>query len=212
MGFANGITLPNALSSIEPILWLLQIYRAIGIWIFLALYLLTTFSLFVIAKRRRIWRPWLAFLPFGSIWILGCISDQYQYARHGLQKKRRTLLVVLELLCLILCIALCLSTISAYQQLMDELDKIYRFSDLIAEAIEALEGATILAILSGCALLTCGIAKWCCCYRLFASCDPDNKFVYLIFGLIFPWLVAVFLFLCRKKDLGMSVPGERTQA
>ena len=44
-----------------------------------------------------------------------------------------------------------------------------------------------------------------CTYRLFASCDPQNKWLYFLLG-IFLGVTSVFVFLCRNKDLGMTPP------
>ena len=40
-------------------------------------------------------------------------------------------------------------------------------------------------------------------YDLFASCEPENKALYLVLGLVFSITLPIFLFICRKKDLGM---------
>ena len=44
-----------------------------------------------------------------------------------------------------------------------------------------------------------------CTYRLFASCDPQSKWLYFLLGL-FLGVTSVFVFLCRDKDLGMTPP------
>ena len=39
-------------------------------------YVLQSLSLYTIANRRGIRNPWLAWIPVGSSWTIGCISDQ----------------------------------------------------------------------------------------------------------------------------------------
>ena len=196
----------GVLRSMEPILWLLQFYRSICPWVFLALYLLMSFSLHTIARRRKIWWSWLSFVPIGSIWILGCISDQYRQAKFWRRSSRRKVMLVLELICILLVIVLCVNLLEAYRTLTEDLEHIYRFSDLIDEIFDALENAAWAALLMAAGLLICAIGKWICCFDLFTSCDPENRWIYLLFGIFFPHLAAIFVFLCRKKDLGLGCP------
>ena len=42
-------------------------------------YVLGAVGMYRIAKRRGIYHKWLAWIPIGNSWLLGCISDHYQY-------------------------------------------------------------------------------------------------------------------------------------
>ena len=55
-------------------------------------YVLEGKSLSAIARRRGIEKPWLAWVPVGSSWLLGSISDQYRYVTYGQVRSRRKLL------------------------------------------------------------------------------------------------------------------------
>lgn len=72
--------------------WLLSI----GSYIFLAV------GLYTMAKRRGIRNPWLAWIPVANMWLLGCLSDQYQYVALGQQKNKRKTLLALEIVVLVL--------------------------------------------------------------------------------------------------------------
>ena len=61
-------------------------------------YVLQSVSLHTIAKRRGIHKPWLSWLPIGEMWIVGCISDQYQYVVKGRVKNKRKALLVLNII------------------------------------------------------------------------------------------------------------------
>lgn len=50
------------------------------------------------------------------------------------------------------------------------------------------------------------VVELVCWYRVFASCDPANKWVFLVLSALFG-AQAVFVFACRRKDLGMVPPG-----
>ena len=58
----------------------------------LVCYVLQSYGLYTIANRRGIRNSWLAWVPVGNMWILGSISDQYQYVAKGKVKNRRKLL------------------------------------------------------------------------------------------------------------------------
>lgn len=47
------------------------------------------------------------------------------------------------------------------------------------------------------------VVECVCLYRLFASCDPQNKVLYLLLGILLG-VCSVFVFLCRDKDLGLE--------
>ena len=51
------------------------------------MYVLSSLGMYRIAQRRGIRNPWLSWIPVGNMWILGCISDQYQYLVKGKWRK-----------------------------------------------------------------------------------------------------------------------------
>ena len=56
-------------------------------------YVLQALALYTIAKRRGIKKPWMAWIPLVNVWILGSISDQYQYVvKRQVKNKRKVLL------------------------------------------------------------------------------------------------------------------------
>src|SRR5699024_11895073 len=59
----------------------------------LVLYIFQSCSLYSIAKRRGISNPGLAWVPVAFVWILGSVSDQYQYVVRGKVCNRRKILL-----------------------------------------------------------------------------------------------------------------------
>ena len=53
--------------------------------------------MYAVAQRRGIEKPWLAWVPVGNAWLMGCISDQYRYVKLGQVKNKRKLLMWLEI-------------------------------------------------------------------------------------------------------------------
>ena len=88
VGVATGILL---------IVWCL----AMGFSI--VMYVLNAVGLYRIAKRRGIHHAWLAWVPIGSNWLLGSISDHYQYVAKQKATSKRKILLILSL-CLIGCL------------------------------------------------------------------------------------------------------------
>ena len=64
----------------------------------IASYVLTALALYVIARRRGLNKPWLAWIPVVNCWILGSLSDQYHYVVKGENKCKRKVLLILNLI------------------------------------------------------------------------------------------------------------------
>ena len=83
----------------------------------IAAYVLLALGLYGIAKKRGIHYPWLAWLPVGNAWLLGCISDQYRFVVKGETKNHRKRMLVLSVinLALALVIGLAAQTLTPAQ-------------------------------------------------------------------------------------------------
>lgn len=71
----------------------------IGMVLSVACYVLEALSLYTIAQRRGIRKPWLAWIPVVNVWIVGSISDQYQYVVNRRIQNRRKVLLGLAIAC-----------------------------------------------------------------------------------------------------------------
>ena len=151
-------------------------------------YVLQSLGLYTIAERRGIRNPWLAWVPVANMWVLGSISDQYQYLTKGKIKNRRRTLVALMILLVGTYIAMIVGGILA--------------------AFSGTETASILATVFGgllcfaVAIALC-IVAYMCYYDLFCSCEPGNAVLYLVLSIVISAAFPIVVFLCRKKDLGM---------
>ena len=74
-----------------------------------AQYVFGALGLYRIAKRRGIHNPWLAWVPVANVWLLGSVSDHYQYIVKRKVTKRRKVLLILEIAVVVLSLSLCLS-------------------------------------------------------------------------------------------------------
>ena len=158
-------------------------------------YVLTGKSLSAIARRRGIEKPWLAWVPIGSDWLLGCISDQYRYVTFGEETNRRGKLLrrsilvgVTVLLEFLLIIALII---------LSE----FAFSDEVAFMLIMLMLLVVYGMVA--VLVVYQVLFHKCLFDLYRSCAPDKSLVFLLVGIFASYPIPFFVYLCRNKDLGM---------
>lgn len=160
-------------------------------------YVLYSMSTYSIAKRRGIHHPWLAWLPFGSEWILGSISDQYQYLAKGKVRNRRKVLLGLSVGASAVFLPMLLMVLATVVSEAAGMD-----------SSEVLLGATVAVALLGCVIaavlvIILAVFQWIALYDLFASSDPGNAVLYLVLSILLGVTLPFFVFACRNKDLGM---------
>lgn len=170
-------------------------------------YILTAWGTYSIAKRRGIRNPWLAWIPVGNVWILGCISDQYRYVARGqVKNKRKALLVLNILLYIALIVFFVLFFVLMFQMIGSEFGdaQLPTGSDAYEEGMIG----SVLGLLFVC-LVMLGVSvaftilQYMALYDLYASCEPSNKVLYLILNIFVSITMPIFIFTCRDQDLGM---------
>lgn len=174
-----------------------------SLFIALGSYLMQSISLYAIASRRGIKHPWLSWLPVGNLWILGCISDQYQYVVKRQVKNKRKLLLSLGLVTLVLAtllVVLC----GIMMGIALELEYGYRGNDqLIGDFLASVFGIMVVSLLTSGLSIAVGILQYICMYDLYTSCEPSNNITYLVLSIFLPFSMPILVFICRNKDLGM---------
>lgn len=165
----------------------------------ITMYVLQSLGYYQIAKRRGIHKPWLAWLPIGNMWILGSISDQYQYVAKGKTRSRRKVLMGL----MIAIFALMIPVFAGYAALIAGVISEYSYAgaDLMAGA------GAMVAVLAYLAMLVIGIVatvfQYIALYDLYGSCDPHNSVMYIVLSIFINVTMPFFVFACRNKDYGM---------
>lgn len=180
------------------------IYFLVMLAISVGAYVLQSLGTYTIAKRRGIKHPWLSWIPVGSSWILGCISDQYRYVAKGQVKNKRKSLLVLDLLVVVLFVLI-------YVLLGALLVQVITYDDTMFAVDHALEMSMlgtfmglvgVFLIMSGLAIAL-SVIQYMALYDLYTSCDPMNNVLYLILSIFFSITMPIFVFVCRNKDGGM---------
>ena len=179
MGVATGILL---------IVWFL----AMGFS--LVMYVLNAVGLYRVAKRRGIHHAWLAWVPIGSNWLLGSISDHYQYVAKQKVTSKRKILLILNL-CLIGCLFVLAGGVIA----------------IVLSAGSNMNASVVLGVVLlliaylGMMGLAIAITVFCyiAYYDLFRSCKPGNAVLFLVLSILFNVTLAFFVFFSSKSDEGM---------
>lgn len=163
-------------------------------------YVFNSLGLHTMAKRRGIRRPWLSWLPVGVSWILGCISDQYQYVTKGKIRNRRKLMMILEIATYVLMIFFFVYFIGFVVNVIA--------SHMADTLIPAQLIVPVLIMVGSCGAM-CAVAivltvfQYIAYYDLFRSADPKRAVAFLVLSIFFSFLLPIFVFVSRKKELGM---------
>ena len=208
MPFEFEYSFTDSFPGIAVALYVIYLLFTVGIAV--AMYVLRCWGMYSIAKRRGIHNPWLAWLPVGDGWILGCISDQFRYVTKGQVKNKRKILLVLYILIYAALVAIFVFLISLLVRLTgvpEELLGNYLTGQLLLTALGTLLAYLVMLAAS----VAAAILQYMALYDLYASCEPANKVLYLVLNIFFAITLPIFLFLCRNKDLGMPPRREAAQ-
>lgn len=167
-------------------------------------YIFRSLGLYTIAKRRGISNPWLAWIPVANGWMLGCISDQYQYVAKGKVKNKRKVLLTLQIVYFVLyCVYYCV----VIPEFMDAFIELMQTGASMEHVMSELMGftsgaATISPFLSGISIAVT-VIQYFALYDLYQSCNPDNSVLFLILSILISVTMPFLIFASRKMDLGM---------
>lgn len=162
-------------------------------------YIMGSLGYYTIAMRRGIRHPWLAWIPFGNLWILGSIADQYQFVSLGQVKNRRKVLLGLQIAITALVVALYAMVIYASVVMLFAMGG---STQMEMNGVFALVYMLIcIALLVLYVLLV--VFRYIALYNLFASCLPGAKVAFLLLSIFLGFVEPFLVFGCRKQDKGM---------
>ncbi len=177
----------------------------------IASYVLNSLGMYTIAKRRGIDKPWLAWIPVGSVWTLGCISDQYRYVVKGENKSKRKVLLWLnigQILCLI--VFYVLYFVMFFKMMSSAIEGVSE-EELLTTIFGTLGSLLLLYIPMIAMSIAQMIFTYMAMYDLYTSCSPSNNVLFLLLS-IFLGIHPFIIFFIRKKDGGMPPRREPVQA
>lgn len=166
-------------------------------------YVLTSLSLYTVAKRRGIPTPGLAWVPVASVWTLGAVSDQYDGTR-GIQRKWRAALLTLAIIAYV-CIFFGYIVMIAYLARMAMWSAYYSYTYSMSaeELFTSFGGTFVLLILGFIAAAGLGACQIVCRFKFFESCRPKDALKFLLLSILVPFAYPICMMCCRKYDLGM---------
>ena len=166
-------------------------------------YILQSLALFTIAKNRMIPKPWLAWLPVGSDWIIGSISDQYQYVVNGKIRNRRKAMLILSIASVVI------AQIGSTFVDVEAAFAAYNRLPAVTDALRLVN--LIFTILLVAVTVVAAVISYCAMYDLYRSCDPSTCRRNLLLSIFLPVIAPVLLFINRNKELGMPPRKGQTQ-
>ena len=162
--------------------------------VLLPTYVLNALPLYSIANRRQLKHAWLAWIPIGSDYVLGLISDDYQLLALGNDKNRRIWLPALAGATVVLCL----------------FAPILGVAWMFTTAVELTLTMWLLMLAASVAGIAGGVLKWMATYDLFRSCEPKNAGLYLALSIgvryVLPMAAIIreiMMLLVSGKDMGM---------
>lgn len=176
----------------------------------IVLYVFRSLGVYGISRRRGLNRPWLAWIPVADQYLLGCVSDQYQYVVKGKDKSKRKWLLGLNLAMAVLTTAFVASLLGVIFQVVNYAMQGVQDERLMNEAVRGVLGALGWVIpLMGVAIAS-AVFRFMALYDLYTSCDPRNSVIYLVLSILFPVTEPFFIFFNRNRDEGMPPRRETT--
>jgi hypothetical protein len=172
----------------------------------IATYVLTSLAIYNISCRRGLKKAWLAWIPVVNCWLLGSISDQYQYVVKGEAKSKRKWLLVLSLIKAVLTLTVViLVAVVAAGAFFSGSD--FGMRQSIAGPVIGILGVAMPLAAAHIAYL---VIRYMALYDVYRSVDPGNSVLYLVLSILFSPTEPFFLFFNREKDLGMPPRKQRT--
>jgi hypothetical protein len=172
----------------------------------IATYILTSLAIYNICCRRGIQKAWLAWVPVVNCWLLGSISDQYQYVVKGENKAKRKWLLVLSIVKAVLALTMViLVAVVAAGAIFSEPG--YNMGVSIAGPVIGILGIVMPLAAAHIAYL---VIRYMALYDVYRSVDPGNSVLYLVLSILFSPTEPFFLFFNREKDLGMPPRKQKT--
>ncbi len=188
---------------------LYTIYMLLCYGLAIAGYVLRSAGFYSIAKRRGINHAWMSWVPVLNLWVVGCISDQYQYVVKGKTKNKRKWLIGLSIVLAVLYIAFfVLMGITVFNIVSSAADGMTEDQILNAVMGPMLGLFAGMLPLMGMALAVT-VVRYVAMYDLYTSCSPQNNVLFLVLSIFFNVTEPFFVFFNRKKDGGM--PPRRTE-
>ncbi len=166
-------------------------------------YILRSLGLYTIATRRGIKNPWFSWLPVVNQYLLGCISDQYQYVVKGKVTNRRKVMLGLNIAMCVLYILFWICYIWLFVAMI-QMAVSGGSEDMVLQAIGIpfVSAMVICMPIIGISIASM-VFHYIAMYDVYSSCNPKNNVLFLVLSIVFSVTEPFFVFFNRKRDDGM---------
>lgn len=168
-----------------------------------ALYIFRSMGVYSIAKRRGLNHPWFAWVPVVDGYLLGSLSDQYQYVVKGKVKSKRKWLLGLNIAVFALYAVMMVLVINMLINLAGNAMAGFSEAKLAKMAMRAVLGMLAAGVPMIVAAIALTVIRYIALYDVYTSLDPRNNVMYTVLSILFQVTEPFFLFFNRKKDDGM---------
>jgi hypothetical protein len=169
----------------------------------IALYVFRSLGVYTIAKRRGLNNSWFAWIPVVDQYLLGSLSDQYQYVVKGKNKSKRKWLLGLNIGFAVTYVAMLAVTVGMVVQLASSAMAGYGEMQLSRMAMRSVGTIVIIAIPMVLLSIVLTVIRFVALHDVYVSLDPRNSTMYTVLSILFQVTEPFFLFFNRKKDDGM---------
>jgi hypothetical protein len=179
------------------LLIVLLVFYAIVLLIALVFYVLQAIAMQKMAKLRDIPHGWLAWIPYGNVWLMGSISDHYQQVVKGRTTNRRKILLGLAIAAAVAALVMYVPMIV----LMLGAESMGLDPEMIS-IITAI-GMLCMELVLVAIAITSMVFQYISLYDIFMSCAPDSAVLCLVLSILISGAGAIALFINRNKTLGL---------
>lgn len=169
----------------------------------IAAYVLRALGFYTIAKRRGINHPWMSWVPVLDLWVLGCISDQYQYVVKGKNKNKRKWLLGLNIAMWVIYIVFFVFFGIMMVRVISGAINGAGENQLLESMMGSLVGMLVSSLPMMGLAIAVTVVRYVAMYDLYTSCNPQNNVLFLVLSIFFSITEPFFIFFNRKKDDGM---------
>ena len=180
-------------------LGLVLLYFAL-IGIAIAEYIMSSYAIFKLAKRRNINNPWLAWIPVANIWMIGKLANDYDL-KNGYNRKWQNVLMALIAVFYVVFILFYSLFIFVVIATSMEFGVDFDYDSMMIGSIIIMYVGLILLFLSGMALSAC---HYICIYKIFESTVPQKAIKYLLLYILVPLAGSI----CLLKSYNKGYPEE----
>ena len=188
------------------------LYAFFGGGFAILLYVFRSMGVYSIAKRRELKNPWFAWIPVVDQYLLGSLSDQYQYVVKGkVRNKRKWLLGLNIAMAALYTVFVCVligTIVKLTGNAMDGFSEAKMEMMALRSMLSLLAGSVPVLVVS----IAAKVIRYVALYDVYTSVDPKNNVLFIVLNILFPVTEPFFLFFSRKKDDGMPPRREEPKA